>query len=133
MAGGGGFWTEVFGRSVGRSVQTTLCRILMTHESEKPGDAGSRRIRVVVGRDWWYLVLGSCKCRRGSVLAMRRASNVVDLMSLLPQLHDPWSELLLLRSCLGIVKVFFSLRTCQPVHMEVTALFFDKGLRDLIV
>ncbi|PWA54641.1 reverse transcriptase domain-containing protein [Artemisia annua] len=64
---------------------------------------------------------------------MRRASNVVDLMSLLPQLHDPWSELLLLRSCLGIFKVFFSLRTCQPVHMEVTALFFDKGLRDLIV
>ncbi|GKA75900.1 hypothetical protein Tco_0782278 [Tanacetum coccineum] len=29
-------------------------------------------------------------------MAMRRATNVVDLMSLLPQLHDPQSELLLL-------------------------------------
>ncbi|GJY83758.1 putative reverse transcriptase domain-containing protein [Tanacetum coccineum] len=39
-----------------------------------------------------------------SGLAMRRAANAVDLMSLLP-------------------------RTCQPVHMEKAALFFDKGLR----
>ncbi|GJS87392.1 hypothetical protein Tco_0770028 [Tanacetum coccineum] len=36
-----------------------------------------------------------------SGLAMRRASNVVDLMGLLPQLHDPQSELLLLRSCMA--------------------------------
>ncbi|GJV86422.1 putative reverse transcriptase domain-containing protein [Tanacetum coccineum] len=36
-----------------------------------------------------------------SGLAMRRAANAVDLMSLLPQLHDPQSELLLLRSCMG--------------------------------
>ncbi|GJU44937.1 putative reverse transcriptase domain-containing protein, partial [Tanacetum coccineum] len=42
-----------------------------------------------------------------SGLAMRRAANAVDLMSLLPQ-------------------------TCQPVHMEDAALFFDKGLRGLI-
>nr|GEX60898.1 putative reverse transcriptase domain-containing protein [Tanacetum cinerariifolium] len=33
-----------------------------------------------------------------SGLAMRRAANPVDLMGLLPQLHDPHSELLLLRS-----------------------------------
>ncbi|GKB88382.1 hypothetical protein Tco_0960654 [Tanacetum coccineum] len=63
-----------------------------------------------------------------SGLAMRRATNVVDLMSLLPQLHDLQSELLLLRSHMGIVKLFFGLRTCQPVHMEEAALFFDKGL-----
>ncbi|GKA80420.1 hypothetical protein Tco_0787016 [Tanacetum coccineum] len=63
---------------------------------------------------------------------MRRAVNVVDLMSLLPQLHDPQSELLLLRSCMGIAKLFFGLRTCQPVHMEEAALFFDKGLRGSI-
>ncbi|GJS40576.1 putative reverse transcriptase domain-containing protein [Tanacetum coccineum] len=64
-----------------------------------------------------------------SGLAVRRAANVVDLMSLLPQLHDQQSKLLLLRSCMGIVKLFFGLRTCQPVHMEKAALFFDKGLR----
>ncbi|GJZ96550.1 putative reverse transcriptase domain-containing protein [Tanacetum coccineum] len=67
-----------------------------------------------------------------SGLAMRRAANAVDLMGLLPQLHDPQSELLLLRSCMGIAKLFFGLRTCQPVHMEEAALFFDKGLRGSI-
>ncbi|GJZ39757.1 hypothetical protein Tco_0586320 [Tanacetum coccineum] len=36
-----------------------------------------------------------------SGLAMRRAENAVDLMGLLPQLHDPQSELLLLRSCMA--------------------------------
>ncbi|GKF23061.1 hypothetical protein Tco_0075383, partial [Tanacetum coccineum] len=35
-----------------------------------------------------------------SGLAMRRDINDVDLMSLLPQLHDPQNELLLLRSCM---------------------------------
>ncbi|KAJ0759599.1 putative exostosin [Helianthus annuus] len=56
----------------------------------------------------------------------------VDLMRLLPKLGDPQSELLLLRSCMGIAKLFFGLRTCQPVHMEDAALFFDKGLRETI-
>nr|GEW60614.1 hypothetical protein [Tanacetum cinerariifolium] len=63
-----------------------------------------------------------------SGLAMRIAVNVVDLMSLLPQLHDSQSELLLLRSCMSITKLFFGLRTCQPIHIEEAALFFDKCL-----
>ncbi|GJW65974.1 hypothetical protein Tco_0117858 [Tanacetum coccineum] len=63
-----------------------------------------------------------------SGMAMRRAANAVNLMSLLPQLHNPQSELLLLRSCMGIFKVFIGLRTCQPVHMDEATLFFDKGL-----
>ncbi|GKB61712.1 hypothetical protein Tco_0917898 [Tanacetum coccineum] len=62
-----------------------------------------------------------------SGLAMRRVVHAVDLMSLLPQLHDPRSALLLLRSCMGIFKLFFGLGTCQPVHMEEATLFFDKG------
>ncbi|GJS78910.1 hypothetical protein Tco_0728791 [Tanacetum coccineum] len=37
-----------------------------------------------------------------SGLAIRRAANAVDLMSLLPQLHDSQSELLLLQSCMGL-------------------------------
>ena len=63
---------------------------------------------------------------------MKRAAEAVGLMHLLPQLHDPHSELLLLRSCMGIAKLFFGLRTCQPVHMEEAALCFDKGLRGSI-
>nr|GEW07190.1 auxilin-like protein [Tanacetum cinerariifolium] len=67
-----------------------------------------------------------------SGLAMRRATNAVDLMSLLSQLHDQRTELLLLRSCMGIAKLFFGLSNCQPVHMKEAALFFDKGLRGSI-
>ncbi|KAL7603985.1 hypothetical protein Lser_V15G19890 [Lactuca serriola] len=65
-------------------------------------------------------------------LAIKRAENAVNLMRLLPQLSDPQSELLLLRSCMGISKLFYGLRTCQPVHMEEAAIFFDNGLRAAI-
>ncbi|GJV81438.1 putative reverse transcriptase domain-containing protein [Tanacetum coccineum] len=85
--------------------------------------------------DFPSLLLGGAVSRDAdfiSGLAMRRAANAVDLMGFLPQLHDPQSELLLLRSCMGIAKLFFGLRTCQPVHMEEAALFFDKGLRGSI-
>ena len=33
---------------------------------------------------------------------------------------------------MGIAKLFFGLRTCQPVHMEEAAIFFDNGLRGAI-
>ncbi|GJS88759.1 hypothetical protein Tco_0771395 [Tanacetum coccineum] len=47
-----------------------------------------------------------------SGLAMRKAANVVDLISLLPELHDPQNELFLLRSCMGVAKLFFVLPMC---------------------
>jgi len=65
-------------------------------------------------------------------LAMKRASRAAELMHLLPQLRDPQSELLLLRSCMGIAKIFFGLRTCQPIHMEEAAMLFDKELREAV-
>lgn len=61
-------------------------------------------------------------------LAIKRASRAVELMHLLPRLRDPQSELFLLRSCMGIAKLFFGLRTCQPVHMEEATMLFDKEL-----
>ncbi|XP_052620805.1 uncharacterized protein LOC128126746 [Lactuca sativa] len=67
-----------------------------------------------------------------SGLAMKRAVNVVDLMRLLPQLCDLQSELHLLHSCMGFAKLFFGLRTCQPMHIEDATLFFDKGLHGSI-
>ncbi|GKC56996.1 putative reverse transcriptase domain-containing protein [Tanacetum coccineum] len=84
--------------------------------------SGVKLLRGAVSRDADFI----------SGLAMRRSTNDVDLMSLLPQLHDPQSELLLLRSCMGIAKLFFGLSTCQPIHMEEAALFFDKGFRGSI-
>ncbi|KAK2402907.1 hypothetical protein QL285_052393 [Trifolium repens] len=65
-------------------------------------------------------------------VAMKRAVKAVELMHLLPRLRDPQSELLLLRSCMGIAKLFFGLKTCQPVHMEEAAILFDKGLRGAV-
>nr|GFB69696.1 putative reverse transcriptase domain-containing protein [Tanacetum cinerariifolium] len=84
--------------------------------------AGVKLLGGAVSKDAYFI----------SGLVIRRATNTVDFMSLLPQLHDPQSELLLLRSRMGIAKLFFGLRTCQPVHMEEVALFFDKGLRGSI-
>ena len=50
-------------------------------------------------------------------LTIKRAENAMNLMRLLPQLSNLESELLLLQSCMGISKLFFGLRTCQPVHV----------------
>ncbi|KAJ0717216.1 putative exostosin [Helianthus annuus] len=53
-------------------------------------------------------------------------------MSSLSQLRDPQSELLLLRSCMGVAKLLFGLRTCQPVFVKEAVSLFDKGLRGAI-
>ncbi|MCI50113.1 hypothetical protein A2U01_0071357, partial [Trifolium medium] len=65
-------------------------------------------------------------------VAMKRTVGAVELMHLLPQLKDPQSELLLPRSCMGIAKLFFGLRTCQPIHMEEASMLFDKELRGAV-
>nr|GEW26915.1 putative reverse transcriptase domain-containing protein [Tanacetum cinerariifolium] len=89
---------------------------------KKRPSSGVKLLGRVVSRDANFI----------SGLAMRRAVNSVDLMGLLPQLHDPQSELILLRSCMGIYKLFFGLKTCQPVHIEDATLFFEKDLRGSI-
>jgi hypothetical protein len=80
------------------------------------------------------LLGGAVSRDRGFIedVAMKRAVRVVELMHLLPKLRDPQSELLLLRSCMGIAKLFFGLRTCQPIYMEEATVLFDKELRAAI-
>ncbi|MFS8014297.1 hypothetical protein Hanom_Chr15g01342931 [Helianthus anomalus] len=53
-------------------------------------------------------------------------------MKLLPCLQDPHCELLLLRSCIGVAKLLFGLRTCQPHLMANAVSCFDDGLREAI-
>ncbi|KAM0014048.1 putative exostosin [Helianthus debilis subsp. tardiflorus] len=53
-------------------------------------------------------------------------------MKLLPCLRDPQCELLPLRSCMGVAKLLFGLRTCQPHLMVDAASWFDDGLREAI-
>nr|GEV96092.1 hypothetical protein [Tanacetum cinerariifolium] len=50
-----------------------------------------------------------------SGLAMRRAANAVDLMGLLPQLHDPHSEFFLLRSCIVEYRTILKYRLMIPL------------------
>ena len=53
-------------------------------------------------------------------------------MKRLPDLRDPQSELLLLRSCMGVAKLVFGLRTCQPELVKEAVSIFDAGLREAI-
>ncbi|KAJ0542228.1 putative reverse transcriptase domain, exostosin [Helianthus annuus] len=67
-----------------------------------------------------------------SGLALKRAKCAVELMGCLKRLRDPQSELLLLRSCMGVAKLLFGLRTCQPSFVGEVVSVFDKGLRNAI-
>jgi hypothetical protein len=103
------FWPSCDGRKFREGLfPIDICRPLL----------GVKLLGGAVSRDTGFI----------SGLAKKRATNAVNLMRLLPKLGDPQSELLLLRSCMGIAKLFFGLRTCQPIHMEEAAVFFDKGL-----
>ncbi|GKD55182.1 hypothetical protein Tco_1288569, partial [Tanacetum coccineum] len=63
-----------------------------------------------------------------SSLVVKRASRAVELLSLRPPLWD----LLLLRSCMGVAKLLFGLRTCQPMYIGEVVSIFDNGLRRAI-
>ncbi|GKB27122.1 hypothetical protein Tco_0866523 [Tanacetum coccineum] len=67
-----------------------------------------------------------------SSLAVKRASRAVELMSLLPSLRYPQSEILLLRSCMDVAKLLFGLRMCQPMYIGEVVSIFDNGLRRAI-
>ncbi|PWA55862.1 hypothetical protein CTI12_AA424190 [Artemisia annua] len=67
-----------------------------------------------------------------SALAVKRAWRAVELMTRLPLLKDPQSELLLLRSCMGVAKLLFGLRTCQPSFSDEAVDVFDNRLRSAV-
>ena len=47
-------------------------------------------------------------------LVMQRVTKTIGLMDKVAQLDDPQCELLLLRACTGVSKLYFALRTCPP-------------------
>ncbi|KAK9747869.1 hypothetical protein RND81_02G020200 [Saponaria officinalis] len=65
----------------------------------------------------------------GSELVERRVTRTVELMDLVARIEDPQCELLLLRACTGISKLYFSLRTCSPDVFGSAHLRFDAALR----
>ena len=62
-------------------------------------------------------------------LSKKRVEKSIALMEAVSQLGDPQCELLLLRNCAGVAKLYFALRTCSPYAFEEAQILFDKELR----
>ena len=63
---------------------------------------------------------------------LQRVGKVKDCLSKLPDLEDSQIEMSLLRSCLALPKVSFSLRTCPPNHIVHATAAFDDTMRDAL-
>ncbi|GKB14088.1 hypothetical protein Tco_0848011 [Tanacetum coccineum] len=62
-------------------------------------------------------------------LVMKRVVKTIVLMDVIAKINDPQYELLLLRSCSGISKLYFTMRTCPPRVFESAQHSFDVALR----
>ncbi|XP_026449561.1 uncharacterized protein LOC113349746 [Papaver somniferum] len=57
-----------------------------------------------------------------------RANKTVHLMNSVKKLKDPQSELLLLRNCTGVSKLYFTLRTINPQVLPAVTEHYDQQL-----
>ncbi|GJU00843.1 reverse transcriptase domain-containing protein [Tanacetum coccineum] len=62
-------------------------------------------------------------------LVMKRVSKTIGLLDTVAKINDPQCELLLIRACAGISKLYFAMRTCPPRVFESAQLSFDMALR----
>ncbi|GJW14614.1 hypothetical protein Tco_0018747 [Tanacetum coccineum] len=67
-----------------------------------------------------------------SALVMKRASKTIGLLDAVAKINDPQCELLLIRACAGISKLYFAMRTCLPRVFESAQLSFDMALRSAL-
>lgn len=67
-----------------------------------------------------------------SELVMKRFAKTIELMDAVAKIKDPQCELLLLRACAGISKLYFSMRTCSPRVFERAHIAFDTALRSYL-
>ncbi|GJX95014.1 hypothetical protein Tco_0349600 [Tanacetum coccineum] len=65
----------------------------------------------------------------GSALVMKRVSSTIGLLDAVAKINDPQWELLLIRACAGVSKLYFAMRTCSPRVFELAQLSFDMALR----
>nr|GEX68887.1 hypothetical protein [Tanacetum cinerariifolium] len=63
-----------------------------------------------------------------SELAMKRVSKTIELMDAVAKINDPQCELLLIRACTGISKLYFAMRTCPPRVFVFAQRSFDMAL-----
>nr|GFA10458.1 hypothetical protein [Tanacetum cinerariifolium] len=67
-----------------------------------------------------------------SQLVMKRVTKSIELMDVVAKINDPRCELLLLRACAGISKLYFSMRTCSLRFFEHAQCSFDVALRSAL-
>ncbi|GJV50135.1 hypothetical protein Tco_1440347 [Tanacetum coccineum] len=58
-----------------------------------------------------------------------QVAKTIGLMDAIAKINDPQCELLLLRSCTGISRLYFTMRTCLPHIFESAQRSFDMALR----
>ncbi|GJU78763.1 reverse transcriptase domain-containing protein, partial [Tanacetum coccineum] len=68
----------------------------------------------------------------GSALVMKRVSKTIGLLNAVAKINDPQCELLLIRACAGVSKLYFAMRTCPPRVFESAQLSFDMALRSAL-
>ncbi|GKF30805.1 putative reverse transcriptase domain-containing protein, partial [Tanacetum coccineum] len=67
-----------------------------------------------------------------SELVIKRVSKTIVLMDAVAKINDPQCELLLLRTCTGISKLYFAMHTCPPCVFESAQCSFDVALRSAL-
>ncbi|GJT69080.1 reverse transcriptase domain-containing protein [Tanacetum coccineum] len=68
----------------------------------------------------------------GCELVKKRVSKTIELMDKVAKINDPQCELLLLRACTGISKLYFAIRTCPPRFFESAQCSFDVALHSAL-
>ncbi|XP_026403713.1 uncharacterized protein LOC113299002 [Papaver somniferum] len=72
-----------------------------------------------------------------SEVVQGRVDKTLHLWEKVQKLYDPQSELLLLRSCSGVSKLYFTLQTTAPLDIQSSAIHYDSQLmlylRQLVV
>nr|GEX47540.1 zinc finger, CCHC-type [Tanacetum cinerariifolium] len=64
-------------------------------------------------------------------LVIKRVTKTIRLMDAIAKINDPQCELLLLRSCAEISRLYFTIRTCPPRVLERSTLPFAFGDLDV--
>lgn len=63
-----------------------------------------------------------------SQMVLERVQKTLQLMAAVHKLEDPQSELLLLRNCTGVSKLYFTMRTAAPKYVKEAQVLFDNHL-----
>lgn len=62
------------------------------------------------------------------VIVIARVGKTTQLMVTIKKIKDPQSEILLLRDCAGVSKLYFTMRTTNPQFMQSAQIQYDQYL-----